>query len=684
MSGHTDILLRNLGFHGNPFSSLEAGKEEGREWFYASFVEPSGFSTILGDATSPEPLIVFAPRGSGKTALRSMLNYYCRRGYVPGGKVLSIAHVDPSAIEEKAARLEPRALARLHVETIIQKGLAALCQQVLDEPKLQGELPRRLDPGERELLRWYIASYGQDLRPADASLAYALAADVVTAAHSTPPTRAKVHQPGEARDGRGWSYVVLLRRFVDLLLNPRPFAACYVLVDGIDELGSTAADWDQAAAMVEPLAANLKLMDLPGVAFRFFLPAELKPRLLSREAVRRDRIIFHDLVWTSQGLTDLLHKRLLAFSEYHIESLDQISEDALRGGRLEAEMVEACQATPRTLLRLGQELIRQQAALLQQEPEHADWLLREEAWRRTKEALVPPASKPLLQATLAPPAGASQSGLLQRVMQDYPGPIAVTCRDYVLQRDPFHKLNRLLDVFEITIAFCAVLMMAQYQWQVETYGRQQSKSLAQVLGESCKRMSLGNWRWVLSRLTGLSGSLGRTSIGSHLHQFVAGDTADAVQSLLQLRNQLAHSALRSDPGFYVRQLTDAEAQLNQVLAALDFLGDLQLVRVTKLQRQGNSYLHEARLYRGDNPNFPYTDLTLFRALDSGRMYVIYNTTQLAIHPLLIAERCPECGQEEVFLYQGVNSDDVLYHCLGTGHSLTSTACRTELKTLFGI
>jgi hypothetical protein len=469
------------------------------------------------------------------------------------------------------------------------------------------------------------------------------------------------------------------------MLTPRPFAACYVLVDGIDELGSTAADWDQAAALVEPLAANLKLMDLPGVAFRFFLPAELKPRLQSREAVRRDRIIFHDLVWTGQGLTDLLHKRLLTFSDYHIQSLDQISEDALRGGRLEAEMVEACQSTPRTLLRLGQELIRQQAALLQQDSEHADWLIREEAWRRTKEALLAPVSQPLALATVASPASVSQSELLRRVMQDFPGPIAVTCRDYVLQREPLHKLNRLLDLFEITIAFCAVLIMAQYQQQVEDQGKRSVKTLAQAVGEGCRRMSLGNWRWVLHRLTGLSGSLGRTAIGSQLHQFVAGDSAAAVQSLLQLRNQLAHSALRSDPAYYEQLLAEAEAQLRQVLAALDFLGDLQLVCVTRLRRQGQRYQHEARLYRGDNPNFPYTDLSLPEALDSGRMYVITRTAQLPVHPLLIAERCPECGQEEVFLYQdSTDASSVNYHSATSGHMLTTVHTRNELHDLLGV
>lgn len=151
------------------------------------------------------------------------------------------------------------------------------------------------------------------------------------------------------------------------------------------------------------------------------------------------------------------------------------------------------------------------------------------------------------------------------------------------------------------------------------------------------------------------------------------------------RPVLAHSALRSDPADYQRLLVDAEIQLSQVLRDLDFLGDLQLVCITRLQRHDQCYQHEARLYRGDNPNFPYIDIQLANALDSGHMYVITSTTQLSLHPLLIAERCPECGQEEVFLYQdSTDITNVTYHSSTTGHLMATTKTRNDLRTLLGM
>lgn len=697
MSGHTDILLRNLGFRGNPFSSLEAGKEEGREWFYACFVEPPGFSTILGDATSPEPLIVFAPRGSGKTALRAMLHYYCRRGYVPGGRVLSIPHVDPSAIEEKSLGSEPPSLARLHVETIVQKGLAALCQQIGEEPRLQEDLRRSLALPERELLQWYVTAYGQELRAADCAMV--LSPCMCQEAGQPRNSGGSGGQNPAAQHGgdlvdyrREGSYVALMQGFLNLVLSPRPFTACYILVDGIDELGSTAADWDRAAAIVEPLAANLKLMDLPGVAFRFFLPAELKSSLQARSAIRRDRVLWYDLVWRREGLAELLHKRLVVFSDYHIESLDQICADSLKGGKLENEMLDACEATPRTLLRLGQELLRQQAECLQQGSEHMDWRISEEAWRRARAALALPEKKDLLPIEVSVPSRVGRSNdsaedkaqLLHRVMTDYPGPIAITCRDYLFQREPLHKLNRLLDLFELSLGFCGVLMMAQYQQQLQDQRQGQGKSLAQAVGASCKRMSLGNWRWVLGRLTGLSGSLGRTPVGSQLHEFIGSDTGGAVESLIELRNHLAHSALQANPGFYAQRLQEADQQLLKVMSGLSFLADLQLIRVSTLQREGGMYLHEAKLYRGDNPYFPWTTLRLSHALDTHRLLVLYRQLELPVYPLLIAAHCPECGQEEVFLYQEVSGDEVIYHSATSGHRLQTTQSRSELRSLLGV
>ena len=141
-------------------------------------------------------------------------------GYVPGGRVLSIAHVDPSAIEEKMARLEPRSLARLHVETIIQRdsqrcanryernqGYTMAAQAI--RPRGTGivALVHRLvwsGPPGSLMHRWPVS----DLRSGD------------NGAKLTLDCTSQNPAAWRNRDGRSWSYVALLRRFVGDVESP--------------------------------------------------------------------------------------------------------------------------------------------------------------------------------------------------------------------------------------------------------------------------------------------------------------------------------------------------------------------------------------------------------------------------------------------------------------------------------
>jgi hypothetical protein len=677
--------LKNLGFKGNPFASLEAGKEEGEEWFYASFVEPPRFSEILGDAASPQPVLVFAPRGSGKTALRVMLDYYCRRGYIPGGRILSILHTDLSLIQEVALKDSQADLARYHVQAILRAGSVALAQQIETNLPLRERLASQ-QPEERTYLHWFVLHFSENLLPSHwrclREVGLVERGGIGFQAQQQPTEVPALQELLESDSPR--SYVTLLEHFVHLMRG-LDFQAVYILVDGADELAQTASEFGYAARLVEPLAANLKLLDIPGVAFRLFLPAEVKPYLEAQEAVRHDRVLWHDLKWNTGRLLELLHKRLLVFSDYHIESLDQICVDTLRGGRLELEMVEACSASPRTLLRLGNELISQQAALVGGEQE--DWRIQEKAWERAREAVLPGGKDRPPTVPAEPPPVAVEDArelLFQQVRRDYPGPIALTFRDYLIQPEPLHKLQRLLDSFEISLGFCGVLMMAQYCQQVKSAQGRQPKSLAQVLGSGYERIALGTWHWILTRLTGVSGSLGKTVIGTHLHRLLTGESGKAIERLITLRNQVAHGALRNDEAYYRQQLVESDGLLVTVLQGLAFLSDVRLIRADNLRRQGAQYVHRARLYRGDNPNFPWVDIYLQFPLDCDKILAIYRDIVLLLHPLLVAERCPECGQEELFLYQRLDGEEVTYHAFSSGHTLITAKNRADIANLLGI
>lgn len=693
LAGSLDTLLKNLGFvRGNPFASLEAGKEEGQDWFYESFVEPPRFDEIVGDARSPQPMLIFAPRGSGKTALRVMVHYYCRRGYVPGGgQVLSILHTDLSLIQEMARENPQADLARYHVQTILRAAVVALARQLGEDPSFRGRL--RTQPAEEQtLLRWFVLTFGQDLSAVEWRwLREAGFVSRPPLGFPLPPRPGEAAIPSPAGDvadlqslleGESpYSYVRLFRRFVELALGAG-FQAVYVLVDGVDELASTAAEFGYAARLVEALAANLKILDAPGVAFRLFLPAEMRPYLEALGSVRDDRIIWYDLIWKPEQLLALLHKRLDVFSEGRVPGLDSICADDLPPGQLEKAMVQAAEGSPRTLLRLGQALLRQQAALLGPE-EQADWRLRKEAWERARDEILPHRAKPPPAGQPAEPESGQTSAWL-RILAAYPSPIALACRDYLIRQEPMARFLRLLDAFEATVSFCGVLMLAQYRQQVEQAASQgqRARSLQSAVGKDCRRMSLGRWLWLLERLTGLSGSLGRTPLGSQLQRLLQDESGAAIQRLEKLRNQVAHQA--HPPGFYEEHLAPAEKDLLTVLTGLNFLAGTVLFQPLNLRRLGDGYLHLVRCYQGDNPLFTEEQWSLTIPLSCDRLWFSQGDRLLALFPFLLAERCPVCGHDEVFTYQRLDDDNnLIYHNFASGHSLTTAQYRSAFTELFG-
>ena len=63
-------LFQQLGFSGHPFSKTNADEEPNLSDY---FVPPVYFDAIVGDANSPTSAVVLAPRGTGKTAQRRMV-----------------------------------------------------------------------------------------------------------------------------------------------------------------------------------------------------------------------------------------------------------------------------------------------------------------------------------------------------------------------------------------------------------------------------------------------------------------------------------------------------------------------------------------------------------------------------------------------------------------------------------
>lgn len=116
--------LKRHGFIANPFALQEAAREGGDLGQY--FVPPPYFDEIQGDAHAPRTTFVFAPRGSGKTAMCMIIERFCRASLHGEGKILAISYTDFMPVVEAVERNLDQVTSRLHVEEILKQGVATL------------------------------------------------------------------------------------------------------------------------------------------------------------------------------------------------------------------------------------------------------------------------------------------------------------------------------------------------------------------------------------------------------------------------------------------------------------------------------------------------------------------------------------------------------------------------------
>jgi hypothetical protein len=155
------------------------------------------------------------------------------------------------------------------------------------------------------------------------------------------------------------SPVRLLSRFAQLVQRAG-LQAVYILVDRLDERLLTFRDPHNLAALIAPLVTDLPLMEIPGVAFKLFLPREARGAIMS--FVRSERLRVLEVVWDNERLRDLLRLRLRVYSKDKVQSLGKLCDDAL-SPCIEDEIIEMSEGSPRRLLQLGAALLETHVVL---------------------------------------------------------------------------------------------------------------------------------------------------------------------------------------------------------------------------------------------------------------------------------------------------------------------------------
>lgn len=335
LSQKLEQWLKAVGFvKGNPFATANA--EDERTFLPECFVDTGHYFSILGDPQKPQTTLVLAPRGGGKTAYRVMLEQQC---YPQGALVNALAipylTFDP-LFENQGLTLRERL--HCHLSAILYWGL-----QIADTLKNYREISCRVTAEQLQTLSSLRQRY--------------------TSPATTPGSPA--HQPLED-----------FTAFVHLVQG-MGLDSVYVLVDRLDEQPETADDPQAVIDLILPLLAHLPLMELPGAAFKFFLPLTAETLLQHTPKVRLDRLRRYWVEWNEALLSQLLEKRLTTFSEGHIKSLGQLALSPL-SETIDRDLIQWANGSPRQLLRLGELLLLEHARTMQGDT----LLLAPEAWER--------------------------------------------------------------------------------------------------------------------------------------------------------------------------------------------------------------------------------------------------------------------------------------------------------------
>lgn len=148
--------------------------------------------------------------------------------------------------------------------------------------------------------------------------------------------------------------LITLLKFVKKLR----FKSIYVLIDRADETEKTGNNPEATYRLIQPIIKDLDLLSLSGFGFKFFLWDKIEPYY--RNDARPDRITQYKLNWTSKSLVDVLSRRLKAFSQGRISSIQSLMSEQLTLNIDEALCVMS-NKSPRNMIRMCEQILAIQA-----------------------------------------------------------------------------------------------------------------------------------------------------------------------------------------------------------------------------------------------------------------------------------------------------------------------------------
>lgn len=374
-SRHILVWLESWEFYENPFKSWDAAREPDLSRYY---IKPPFYEQLLSEPVSS---LIFSYRGGGKSAALRMLASECRPLF-RNSNVLAVPFTDFSPFVEDLSHVKKYTL-RDYLTKIIEISLVRALIDIWKQFS-HGLSIETLVLGE---LRYWLeknAEYLLDIRQPDAFYENVIH-NYLFRGNWDFNNRENVRSIGSNSKRNHfftfWESLVkaepcppkisltsssqIMWAFIQFLLNllSTEHVTCsyiYLLIDGVDEYLLTQNDADAAVKLLKPLLGNLRFLEIPNLAVKFFLPLEFKP--FFSDIARTDRLQSYELMWKArpkgcafERTRDLLRARINHFNKAGIQSLAEMCVPSLRSW-IEDAILDEAQGNPRNMLRLGNQI----------------------------------------------------------------------------------------------------------------------------------------------------------------------------------------------------------------------------------------------------------------------------------------------------------------------------------------
>lgn len=359
-------FLGKLGFQANPFQFTNADEEDHLQSY---FVPPPYFESVWGDPNKPVSQVIFAPRGGGKSAQRRMIEYRANRENIFTITYDRFEHLVPHSLDNLTVEYHLRNLVRLallgflleiHSRALHPASFRAIeREQVDDLCKLYlGRITKAEALDAMKSLRTISVKAKNFLREWSGP-AGSLASMILKAKGLGGLDLKAGHAEGSAHSSDELPTKLHLE-VVAGLLRSIGFRSVYVLVDKVDESPMTGNNAEHSFLLVKPLLRDLELLQMPGSGFKFFLWDRLEQHY--GEYARPDRVQQFTLSWNETQITEMLSRRLGAFSSGQVKSLSDLTNETL-AAPLQHLVVNFAYGSPRDMIRVCQEILSEQLRL---------------------------------------------------------------------------------------------------------------------------------------------------------------------------------------------------------------------------------------------------------------------------------------------------------------------------------